>query len=163
MNMATKQDIFREHLDAWLSAAGDKQKRGELVKTISEAAKVHPKSVPRSFRRVQMRGATDTEHRGRSVYYGKEVDAALFDVWEAANRPCGELLHPVIGEYIDGFVREKEWAHGKEATEKLCRMSVRTLKRRASSFRLKYGDTHGRGTTRASPLKHLIPIFKMTM
>lgn len=160
MNMATKQDIFREHLGAWIAAAGDKRKRGELVKSISEAAKVHPKSVPRSFSRVQRRCSTDIEHRGRSVYYTKDADAALFDVWEAAHRPCGELLHPVIAEYVNGFVRAKRWTHGNEATRKLHEMSVRTLKRKTSTLREKYGDTHGRGTTRASPLKHLIPIFK---
>ena len=160
MNMATKQDIFREHLGAWLSAAGDKQKRGALVKRISETAKVHPKSVPRSFSRVQRARATGEEQRGRAVYYTKDVDVALFDVWEAANQPCGELLHPVIADYVDGFVREKEWKHSREATRKLTEMSVRTMKRRTAFLRKKYGDTHGRGTTRASPLKHLIPIFK---
>lgn len=160
MNMATKQDIFREHLGAWLSATGDKKKRGEMVKTISETAKVHPKSVPRSFKRVQQRCSTDAEHRGRSVYYTKDVDAALFDIWEAATRPCGELLHPVIAEYVSGFMQARRWTHSESATAKLRAMSAATVKRKTGALREKYGDTHGRGTTRASPLKHSIPIFK---
>lgn len=160
MNMATKQDIFREHLGDWLSAAGDKKKRGEMVRIMSESAKVHPKSVPRSFSRVQQKRSTDTEHRGRYAYYTKDVDAALFDVWEAANRPCGELLHPLVCEYVDGFMQAKRWTHSESATRRLRTMSIATVKRKTSALREKYGDTHGRGTTRASPLKHLIPIFK---
>lgn len=160
MHMATKQDIFREHLGEWLAAAGDKKKRGEMVRTISATAKIHPKSVPRSFKRIQLERSTDDERRGRSVYYTKDADAALFDVWEAANRPCGELLHPVISDYVDGFIRAKRWVHSKLATTKLRRMSAATLKRKTRLLREKYGDMHGRGTTRASPLKHSIPIFK---
>jgi hypothetical protein len=160
MHMATKQSIFREHLGVWLAAKGDKRKRGEMVRMVSRAAKVHPKSVPRSFRRVQAQVSTDVERRGRKTCYGKEADAALYDVWEVANRPCGELLHPVIADYVDGFWRAKRWMHGTVATEKICVMSVATLKRKTARFREKYGDSHGRGTTRSSPLKHSIPIFK---
>jgi hypothetical protein len=158
--MATKQDIFREHLGAWLAAKGDRKKRGDILRMMSGTAKVHPKSIPRSFRRVQMRVSTDIERRGRKAYYDKGVDAALFDVWDAANRPCGELLHPVISDYVDGFVRAQRWTHSRATTEKLSSVSIATLKRKTGVFREKYGDTHGKGTTRASPLKHSIPIFK---
>lgn len=160
MTMATKQEIFREHLGAWLAAAGDRKKRGEMVRSIGQAVKVHPKSVPRSFRRVQQKRSADAEYRGRTTYYTKDVDAALFDIWEAAHRPCGELLAPLISEYVTGFRLIGRWMHGETATGKLAAMSVATLKRKTSLLREKYGDTHGRGTTRASPLKHLIPIFK---
>lgn len=160
MTMATKKEIFREHLEEWLACEGDRKKRGGLTKEIARIAKVHPKSVPRSFRRVQMRDSSSTEQRGRSVFYTKDVDTALYDIWDAANQICGELLRPVIAEYVQILVRDGMWKHGSEATEKLCFMSTATVRRRVSGFQKKYGIMRGKSTTRASELKHIIPIFK---
>lgn len=160
MTMTTKKDIFREHLAEWLKARGDRKKRGAMTREISRIAKVHQKSVPRSFRRVQMASAATPERRGRPAIYTPDVRASLYDVWEAANHPCGELLHPVVNEYHAGFLRAGRWQHGDEATEKLLAMSEHTMKRMVSGLRQKYGVTHGKSTTRASSLKTIIPIFK---
>jgi len=64
MTMETKKNIFKEHLGAWLKAKGDKKKRGDILRHICFVAGVHPKSVPRSFRRVQMRDPAHGERRG---------------------------------------------------------------------------------------------------
>ncbi len=160
MIMATKRDIFKEHLSVWLACRGDRGKRGEMSREISSVAKVHPKSVARSFRRVQMASATDWKRRGRPALYTPDVRAALYDVWEAANRPCGELLHPVVSEYLTGFYRAQRWNHSDEATEKLLRMSEHTMKRMVLGLRQKYGIAHGKSATQSSALKSIIPIFK---
>lgn len=158
--MATKKDIFREHLHEWLAIRGDKKKRGEMVREIAHIASIHPKSVARSFRRVQMASPAVQERRGRPPLYTPDVRAALYDVWEAANRPCGELLHPVVSEYLTGFYRVRRWTHSDEVTEKLLRMSEHTMKRIVLKLRQKYGVAHGKSTTTASALKNIIPIFK---
>jgi len=160
MTMETKRSIYKEHLADWLAAKGDREKRGEMIKSISRIAKIHPKSVGRSFHRVQMEQNDGTDKRGRSVYYTKDVDTALFDIWEAANRPCGELLHPMIHEYVKILRRDRMWKHGSEATEKLLEMSRITVCRRATGFREKHGISKGKTTTHASHIKHIIPIFK---
>ena len=160
MNMTTKKEIFKAHLSEWLECRNDRRKRGEMARSISEIAKVHPKSVPRSFRRAQMTTKTGVENRGRRALYTPDVIAALYDIWEAANRPCGELLAPVINEYLDGFKRAKRWNHSPEATVKLLAMSMATIKRRTKTLRIKYGINHGKSTTKPSDLKQLIPIFK---
>lgn len=158
--MTTKKEIFKEHLPDWLACRHDRQKRGEMARTIAGIARVHLKSVPRSFKRAQMKRASEKEKRGRSTFYTADVIAALCDVWEAANRPCGELLHPLIAEYMAGYKQVGRWKHTNEATEKLLAMSEGTVKRRTKALRLKYGINHGRSTTSPSALKHLIPIFK---
>jgi hypothetical protein len=158
--MATKQEIFREHLGVWLAARGDRKRRGEIIKQVSAIAKIHPKSVGRAFRRVQLSSASRETLRGRSVYYTKDVDAALYDLWEAANRPCGELLYPLIGEYLEVLLRDSLWQHGEEATGKLRTMSEMTVRRRVGTFRIRYGVGRGRSATRASDLKRIVPIFK---
>lgn len=160
MNMATKQSIFEEHLDEWLKARNNKKQRGEIVKHIVFTAKVHPKSVPRSFTRVQMKDPFKEEHRGRKVYYTPDVLAALKDVWEAGDRMCGELLHPQIPECVEVLQRDKMWLHTDEATDKLLQMSERTVKRRTTKLSQTHGENRGHSSTKPSSLKAIIPIFK---
>ncbi len=62
-----------------------------MTKDICAVAKVHPKSVPRSFKRVQLHDSGQPEKRGRDVVYGPDVIAALKDVSVAASYPCGRI------------------------------------------------------------------------
>lgn len=158
MNMATKRSIFREHLEEWLAAAGDKKQRGELVRMISRAAKVHPKSVPRSFRRVQFHHPLAKERRGRSLYFTPDVTAALKDVWEALGEPCGENLHPQIPECVELLRRDRLWAHGDLATGKLLAASQGTVKDRVRRFERSGSALRGRGTTKPGTIHALIPL-----
>ena len=64
MTMATRNDIFKEHLQAWLKAKGDRKARREIAAHVCFTASVHPKSVPRGFRRAQMRTASASHRRG---------------------------------------------------------------------------------------------------
>lgn len=160
MTTMVKKEIFKEHLEEWLACKGDRKKRGKLTKAIARTAKVHRKSVPRSFKRAQTQDHSQPESRGRAVFYTKDVDLALYCIWEAANRICGELLHPVIREYVQILARDGMWGHGIETTEKLFLMSKMTVRRRVSGFQKKYGILRGKSTTRASELKKIIPIFK---
>jgi hypothetical protein len=156
MTMDTKKNIFKEHLAAWLRA--DKKGRGEIVKHISAVAKVHPKSVSRSFRRVQMADASQPERRGRSILYGADVDAALKYVSVAASHPCGEILHALIPEYVRIFKRDGSWHHGDEATRKLLDMSVATVKRRAETFSHIRKMVRGKSATKPGSIKSLINV-----
>ena len=81
------------------------------------------------------------------------------DVWEAGDRPCGELLHPMVAEYVTILRRDGEWNHPPETTDKLLTMSGRTMKRRVLGLAKKYGG-RGNSTTRGGILKPTIPIFK---
>lgn len=160
MNMATKKDIFEEHFEAWLKAKRDKKKRGEIVASIVFVTGLHRKSVPRRFRKMQLGDPSALKKPGRRILYGPDVTAALKDLFEAADEPCGELLHPVIAEYVMILRRDGMWQHNDEATTKLLAMSERTVKRRVDHFQ-KIRRGHG-GMTSTSPslLKKIIPIFK---
>lgn len=158
--MKTKKAIFKAHLTEWLVCRGNREKRGEMIKEISNIAKIHPNSVSRSFKRIQFDDKSSIKKCGRKIYYGKDVDAALFDVWNTANRPCGELLKPLILEYVDAFKKLKKWKHTTEATDKLLKMSEGTIKDKTKTLRKKYGIFHGKSTTSPSSIKHIIPIFK---
>lgn len=158
--MATKQNIFEEHLDEWLKARKDRKLRKEITDHIVFTTRVHRKSVPRSFKRVQMKDASKEERRGRKMYYTPDVQNALKDVWEAGGRVCGELLHPQIVEYVCVLKRDKMWTHSEEATTKLLEMSERTVKRKTVNLAQTHGENRGRSSTNPSSLKAMIPIFK---
>lgn len=160
MTMATKSDILRTHLSEWMKHRKDRKKRAEITKHVAFVTGMHPKSIPRAFRREQMRDRGKTEGRGRPVIYGPDVTAALKYVWDAANGPCGELLFPVIGEYVDILRRDGMWDHPPSVTDQLLRMKEHTVRRRVSALRRKYSVQKGLGSTKPSALKSIIPIFK---
>jgi hypothetical protein len=157
MNMATKKSIFEEHLDEWLAIREDRRKRGALTREIARIAKVHPKSVPRTFKRVQL-ACPGTRRRGRPRYYGSDVIAALKDVFEIGSESCGENLHPMIGEYIDTQISAGAWRHSDTVTGKLRAMSLGSVKRYAGDFPRTRRSFGGRGTTEKSALVSMVPI-----
>lgn len=159
--MKTKNDVFKEHLQEWLGAKGNYKKRGEIAAHIVFVTKCHPKSVARTFARIQKEDPAKEERRGRSRYYGHMVTAALRTVWEAGDYACGELLHPMIREYVTVMRRDEQWKHGDEETSKLFAMSERTTRRRVTDFRKEDGvKKRGLSGTSPSALKNIIPIRK---
>lgn len=160
MTMETKLDIFKNHLAEWLACRGDREKRGRMAKEISRIAKVHIKSVSRSFHRIQMKDKSNLNRRGRKAIYTPDVRAALFEVWQAANRPCGENLRPMIVDYIKAFKKVNRWTYNQETTEKLLKMSLGTIKTKVKALRLKYSLNRGQSSTKPSNIKSIIPVFK---
>ena len=158
MNMATKKDIFTSRLPEWLKAKGDKAKRGGIARAVALVTGMHPKSVSRSFRRVQMRDPAKAELRGRKRLYTPDAIAALREVWDIGGEPCGENLHGVIGEYVRILVRDGVWEHGEEATGKLLAMSLGSVKKYVAGFPRKNFPSRGRGTTKAGAIHSLIPV-----
>lgn len=158
MNMATKNEIFEEHLQEYLAA--DKEQKGKILDSVAETAKLTRKAAIKAFRRRQLRTSERQETRGRPTYYTPDVTAALKDVWEAAGECCGELLHPMIGEYLDILIRDGMWKHGDEATAKLRAMKEHTVRRRVAAFARSHQTAKGLSSTKPSHLRSIIPIFK---
>ena len=158
MNMTTENNIYSEHLAEWLKAKKDKKKRGEIVHNICFVAGVHPKSVPRSFRRIQMRRPGNAERRGRKTVFTPDVVAALKDVWDVASEPCAENLHGVLADYVRIMARDKVWKHPEQTTAKLLAMSLGAMKKRVARFVRKRFLTHGKSTTNPSSIHALIPV-----
>lgn len=161
MTMKTRDEVFAEHVSAWLKAKGNKKERGEIGKYMVFATACHPKSVARTFKRLQLRDVAWKDKRGRPRYYDAAVVAALRDVWALSDRGCGEVLHPMIAAYVAVLLRDDMWTHGEIATGKLLAISERTAKRIVAKFRTEDG-VHRRGLSGTSPsaIKHIIPIRK---
>jgi hypothetical protein len=157
MIMETKKNIFEEHLSAYLKAG--KQGKGEILKHVCFVTGMWDKSAIRKFRALQMRTVGHQDHRGKSEYYGPEVTVALKTIWQAGNEVCGELLHPMIPEYVEILKRDGMWEHGQTVTEKLLAMSMATVKRRVGKFKKARKARKGLSDTKPSHIKHLVPIF----
>jgi hypothetical protein len=155
--METKNNIFEEYLEQYLkeTMAG----KGKILTHICFVTKMHRKSAIRKFGRLQMRDPATEERRGRSVYYTADVTLALREIWEIGNEVCGELLHPMITEYVHILIRDKMWTHGDDTTAKLRVMSCSTIKRRVAHFATAKRRRKGISATRPSQLKHIIPTF----
>jgi len=158
MMMATKNDIFKRYLSEYLKAS--RTRKGEILDHVVDVTEIQRKAAIRKFRVLQMRDSSHNDMRGRPVYYTKDVDVALLDVWNAANEPCGELLYPLISEYVSIFKRDSQWLHSDETTGKLLVMKEHTVRRRVSGFERIRRGRKGLSSTRPSHLKAIIPVFK---
>ena len=120
---------------------------------------MHRKAAVRKFKDMQVKDPCKVEGRGRAVYYTPDVTAALKEIWEDDDEVCGELLHPMISEYVRILIRDKMWDFSDETTGKLLAMSEATVKRRVGKFLKARRKRHGISDTKPSHLKHLVPIF----
>lgn len=157
MTMRTKTEVFRKYLSAYLKA--DKSGKGKMLDIVCDVTGMHRKAAMRKFRRLKLRDGSIPERRGRPCVYTPDVIATLKEVWEMGSEVCGELLHPMVKEYVMVLKRDNLWLHGRDVTQKLCAMSEGTMKMKIGTFfRLR---KHQRGMSATSPshLKEIIPIF----
>jgi hypothetical protein len=156
--MNTKKEVIEEHLQRYLKAS--KQGKTHILDYLTAVLAIHRKSVNRALKRLQLKGRIRQKNRsGPRVTYTPDVLAALKDIWTAGNEVCGELLHPMVGEYIDIFIRDKMWNHGEDATRKLRKMSVGTMKRKVGNFFKIREGRKGLSSTTPSALKKIVPVF----
>ena len=156
--MNTKKELFGIELSTYLRAS--KAEKGKILDSLARQTGMWRESIMRSFRRLQLSSVlTPPKKRGRSVYYTTDVGAALSEIWEAANSCCGELLRPVIAEYVTTFRRDGLWKYNDETTGKLLAMSRATVKRRVSGWVCDSGRK-GISTTTPSAIKERVPLFQ---
>lgn len=158
MTMATKNEIFEQYEKEYWQAS--KERKSVILDVVAEVTGMCRKSAIRKFRVRQLRDPAHQEGRGRPIIYTADTVAALKYVWHAADEPCGELLHPMVAEYVAVFRRDGMWTHDAEATAQLCAMSERTMKRRIGLFFKIRARKGGMTGTSPSLLKNIIPIFK---
>ena len=158
MNMTTKKDIFKRYLNEYLKA--DRKRKGEILGSVCDVAQIHRKAAIRKFKALQLRDNPYLdEKRGRKAYYTSDVTLALKKIWETESEVCGELIHPVIFEYVAILKRDGMWEFEEETTQKLLEMSEATVKRRAGKFMKDRVVRRGISGTKPSQLKEVIPIF----
>ncbi len=155
-------DPFEKYKKEYWKA--NKKRKGEILKVMVELTTLHQKSIIRKFKKIQLTDIADKKampvKQGRPCIYDNETILALKQLWILSQKLCGELLHPMIKEYLDQYQDNGNWKYAKEVNDKLLTMSVSTVKRKVSFFFKKDRDAFrkGRSTTKASSIKTIIPI-----
>ncbi|PIQ36140.1 MAG: hypothetical protein COW60_00190 [Candidatus Yonathbacteria bacterium CG17_big_fil_post_rev_8_21_14_2_50_43_9] len=160
--METKKEVFERYQEEYWAARVKKNGRKILtgiIDTVADVTGMGRKSIIRAFKERQMKDTSIPETRGRPLYYTADVTVALKEIWEAGNEVCGELLHPMVSEYVSILKRDKMWNHGEEATGKLLAMSEGTMKNRVGEFLKARRKGKGMSSTSPSLIKNIIPIF----
>ncbi len=162
MKMETKREIFKRYKQEYWKARKKRGKRKILTKiidTVRDVTGMGRKSIIRSFNRLQTKDLYLEETRGRKEYYTEDVTVALKDLWIVGGEVCGELLHPMVREYVYILRRDGMWKHSDITTAKLLMMSLGTMKERTSHFLKGRSKRRKVSATSPSQLKHIIPIF----
>lgn len=153
--METKQEIFKAKLGEYLKAS--RQEKGRILDAVCSITKIHRKAAIRRFKTLRIKDKNRKDRRGRPRVYTKTVTAALKEVWECANQICAERLHPAIAEYVAVLKRDNMWGYDEHTTALLLHMSMGTVKNQIDPFP-RIRSKRGRGTTKPSHLKEIIPI-----
>lgn len=155
--METKNNIFVEHLNEYSKT--NKRGRSLILDHLCFVTKIQRKSAIRRMGNSIYCRRKPMEKRGRKTVYDIDVTLALKSVWGLSGEICGELLHPMIREYVDNLKQQKLWRFSEIATQQLLTVSQSTVKRRLSKF-VKFRDKRrGLSSTNPSALKAIIPIF----
>jgi hypothetical protein len=155
MTMSTKNNIFDEYQEEYLKA--NKKEKGKILDHVCFVTKIHRKSAIQRFKDLQH--PKEKKKRGRKTFYTIDTTIALKELWRISSHLCGELLHPIVREYVEILQRDELWSHNEETTEKLLLMSESTVKRRISNFVKIKRKKKGLSSTKPSLLKEIIPIF----
>lgn len=155
--MNTKKELFGVEIKGYIKAS--KKEKGRILDALERQTGMWRESLIRALKKEFLRSVYNQPNkRGRKTYYTQDVCSALKEVWESANECCGELLHPVIPEYVNILKRDEMWNHSDESTGKLLAMSMATTKRKVSGWKCLNG--RGISTTTPSAIKERVSIFQ---
>ncbi|MBW6440424.1 hypothetical protein K0B03_00080 [Patescibacteria group bacterium] len=160
--MKTTVEPFEKYREEYWKA--NKKRKGEILNVMAELTAMHKKSIIRKFKKLQFADQASKKSmpvkQGRPCVYNFEIIFALKQLWELSLKLCGELLHPMIGEYLEQYKQNGDWKYSEEIDSKLLMMSVSTIKRKVSqSFKEdKNSFRKGKSTTKSSSIKTIIPI-----
>jgi transposase InsO family protein len=108
----------------------DRRAKGVLLDEICAVTGWHRKAVIRRLRggerRTPAARAGQRRDRGHTRVL---VTAALRQVWEAADRPCGKRLAPFLGELVASLERHGELALDEATRTRLASLSAATVDR----------------------------------
>lgn len=156
MTMRAIQEVFERYKREY--AKGGKLLKSDILNTVCRTTGLHRKAAVRKFNRLVRGRKRDYEHRGRPTKYGKDVDAALYDVWEVGAFCCAELLKSEVSVYIDACIQLGTWSHGDMTTGLLRALSMGEMKRRIGGLRVRH-RIKGRTSTTPSTIKRKVRVY----
>ena len=162
--MKTQVNPFNNYKKEYWKKKTTKQRKGEILDTIEELTGMNRKSIIRKFKKLQFTDNVSKKSMppvlGRPRVYDNNDVLALKYLWKVSGKVCGELLYPMISEYISQCKKYDKWDFNKNTEINLKKMSEATVKRKTVEFYKKDKSIFRKGvsTTKSSSIKTLIPI-----
>ena len=162
--MKTHINPFDKYKKEYWRKNANKQRKSEILDIVEELTKMNRKSIIRKFKKLQFTDNVSKKSMssvlGRPRIYDNYDILALKKIWEVSDKVCGELLYPMISEYILQCKKYDNWEFSIEIEDKLKMMSKSTVKRKTVEFYKKDKSNFRKGvsTTKPSSIKNLIPI-----
>lgn len=162
--MKTQVNPFNNYKKEYWKKKTTKQRKGEILDTIEELTGMNRKSIIRKFKKLQFTDNVSKKSMppvlGRPRVYDNNDVLALKHLWKVSGKVCGELLYPMISEYISQCKKYDKWDFNKNTEINLKKMSEATVKRKTVEFYKKDKSIFRKGasTTKSSSIKTLIPI-----
>ena len=162
--MKEQLNPFEKYKKEYWNKTTLKQRKSEIIDIVKELTGMHRKSIIRKFHKLQF---SDTVSKksfptklGRPCVYDINDILALKYLWKVSGKMCGELLFPMIYEYIEQCKKYDKWNFSCGVEDKVKMMSERTVKRKVSEFFKKDKSSFRKGisTTKSSSIKSIIPI-----
>lgn len=154
MTMQTIYEVFQRYLPVYLKSS--KKDKQAILDIVCNVCSLHRKAAIRKFNYLGFGETRDIRRRGRPTVYGPLVTLALKEIWETSSEICGELLHPVISEYISIMKRDQQWKHSLKTTGELLKMSEGIVRAKVGKFMK--ARRRRKGISSPSVLKNIIPI-----
>lgn len=140
--------------------AAGKEAKGRMLDEFCQVTGYHRKAA------VRLLGAAPTAsgqecrsgRRGRPQQYGPAVRAALVQVWEAADRPCGKRLAPFLTDLVPHLERHGELTVPPAVRAQLLTLSAATIDRLLQAHRLGMGRRPFAASSSSGVLKAQIPV-----
>ena len=102
--MKTQVNPFNKYKKEYWEKKTTKQRKGEILDTIEELTGMNRKSIIRKFKKLQFTDNVSKKSMppvlGRPRVYDNNDVLALKYLWKVSGKVCGELLYPMISEYI---------------------------------------------------------------
>jgi len=126
---ATIHEVVRNRLKAYCKAP--REGKEKILDTLEAILPIIRRAI---ISRMQKQNPWKHSLRKREAKtrYGPGRTAAFRTVWEVSGEICGELLHPIIAEYVSALHRDGHWTHRNNDTKLLYAISEGTVKRRVS-------------------------------
>lgn len=133
-----------------------KREKGKILDEFVQVTSMHRKGAIRLLNKTSR--TRMLKKRGRKRKYGREVAAALAEVWEASDRLCSARLKPFLPEMVRVLRRHNEQKISVSLEKELCSMSESTIDRLLRPYRKTGGRKRFSTTRPGSLLKSSIPI-----
>jgi len=126
MDMSARNQYLKVLQDKYFMAKSRKEKSAILDEYCGNTGQSRKYVIRKIGSRISL---VPKRRGGKKVIYDGHVKAALAEVWDIFDQPCGQRLAPLLKTEVDRLRQLEEIFISNEVAQKLKRISLRTIDR----------------------------------